>query len=218
MKKVLLLAACIVMASGAFAQFSWGIKGGLNISSLTNVPNNQMKTGIYVGAFAEYQFNDFIAIQPEIIYSRQGVSHTIEKTVTDREDVKSRNRFRANYINIPILAKVYLLDNLSLDLGPQIGFVLTAKEFGKSVDTKNGRDVSIYKSRMDKNSYNTFDVSIAMGLTYKLNANLFVSARYNLGLTDFLDKDFDWKDKYDWGKTRIAGKNSVIQLGIGVAF
>ena len=204
MKKVLLLAACVVMASGAFAQFSWGIKGGLNISSLTEVPSNQMKTGIYVGAFAEYQFNDFIAIQPEVVYSRQGVAYDIVK----ENNVTERNRIRANYINIPILAKVYLLDNLSLDLGPQIGFVLTAKDFYKSVDTNDGRDVTNFKSQMDKNNYNVVDFSIAMGATYKLNENIFVSARYGLGITNFFNKD----------KTGVNGKNSVIQLGMGFAF
>lgn len=204
MKKVLLLAACVVMATGAFAQFSWGIKGGLNVSSLTDVPTNQMKTGIYVGAFAEYKFNDFIAIQPEVVYSRQGVAYGIVK----EGDSKLRNRVRANYINIPVLARLYLLDNLTLDLGPQIGFVLTAKDFSKGVDTSDGRDVVNAKSRLDKNSYNVVDFSIAMGATYNLNENLFVSARYGLGITNFFDKDL----------TGIKGKNSVIQLGMGFVF
>ncbi len=204
MKKVLLLAACVVMATGAFAQFSWGVKSGLNISSLTDVPSNQMKTGIYVGAFAEYRFNDYISIQPEVVYSRQGVAYN----VTKEGDVTTRNRIRANYINVPVLARLYLLDNLTLDLGPQIGFVLTAKDFSKVVDKTDGRDVWNGKSRLDKNTYNVIDFSIAMGLTYNLSDNCFVSARYGLGITNFFDKD----------KTGVNGKNSVIQIGTGFTF
>ncbi|MFQ8807219.1 MAG: hypothetical protein ACLR8Y_22060 [Alistipes indistinctus] len=46
------------MCTAASAQtgFGWGVKGGLNITGMTNSEEGQSKTGFVVGAFADYRF------------------------------------------------------------------------------------------------------------------------------------------------------------------
>ena len=102
---------------------------------------------------------------------------------------------RANYLNIPVLAKLYVLDELSVDLGPEFGFALNAKAKYKDGDTT-------VKHKM--NDINTLAVNFAIGLSYNWDDFMF-SARYNLGLSNVFDKD-----KYDGNN-----KNRVCQLSVG---
>ena len=191
MKKTLLvLAACLVLGTAAKAQnwedWSYGVKGGLNFSNITGDDNGKMKFSFNLGAFAEYRFNDFFGIQPEVVYSRQGAYE---------KEGGAKAWYRMNYINVPILAKLYVLENLSVDLGPQFGILLNSKAKLKEGGSSEKHDMVDMKGA---------DVSFAMGLTYRVNYNWDVNFRYNLGLTD-VNKNGD-------------GKNGVIQLGVGYRF
>jgi len=184
MKKAILLLAAIALSTGAFAQRYWdyGVKAGVNISGFTKDKLTGTKAGLYAGVFAEYRLSDFFGIQPELVYSRQGASidsDIIEKT-------------RLNYLNLPILAKLYVLDALSVDLGPQFGLLLNAKS------------VMINANDIDIESVDNLDVSFAMGLSYRITPCIDISARYNLGLTKIDGPD--------------ESKNSVFQFGAGYRF
>lgn len=191
MKKIVLLVVCVAMSAGAFAQdWNWGVKGGLNLSSLSNSgDNSKMKASIFVGAFGEYKFNDIFGIQPEIQYSRQGNFYK-----EDGEKVW----YRMNYINVPVLAKIYVLDKLSVDLGPQVGFLLNSKAKAKVDGTTVKSDIDGLRS---------VDFTIAMGLTYNLMSRIDVSARYNLGLTDVIK-----------GNEGDKVRNGALQIGVGYRF
>ena len=104
----------------------------------------------------------------------------------------------ANYINIQVLSKLYVLDELSVDLGPEFGFALNAK-------AKYKDDGTTVKHKM--NDINTLAVNFAIGLSYNWDDFMF-SARYNLGLSNVFDKD-----KYDGNN-----KNRVFQLSVGYRF
>ena len=212
-KLLLLLAAFTATATVASAQLSYGVKGGLNISDISHSKNftsfdKKMTTGIFVGAYVEYQFNDFLAIQPELLYSRQGVSSKDKST----EDITRKAGIRLNYLNLPILVKFYPIERLSIDVGPQIGYALSAKSIGRVVNTTDGRSVTRTKDRIDKKDYNHFDFGVAMGASYKLMNNFSVFARYYLGVTKINKKDngFIISDK--------NLSNRVIQIGIGCGF
>lgn len=136
MKKMILAAAALMMAAGASAQmpsFEWGVKAGLNVSGISNIDDSKMKASIYVGAFAEFHVNDWLGIQPEVIYSRQGFA--VDDNSVDYA------RARLNYLNIPIMGKFYVLDNLSFETGPQFGFLLNAREKIKANGTSVKADI-----------------------------------------------------------------------------
>ncbi len=190
MKKILLLIAIFAVGATAVrAQATYGVKGGLNLATLTNSDDGSMKPSIYLGAFAEWRLGDIVAISPELVYSRQGVA---ANGTLSGVDVKTKLRF--NYLNIPVLAKLYVLDDLSLDLGPQFGILLNARAWMKADGTSADAKYS---------NAETLDVSFALGLSYNID-RFIVQGRYNLGLTQ-ADKNLDTK-------------NSVLQLGVGYRF
>ena len=188
MKKLTILAALIIMSASVFAQgFEFGAKAGLNMATYTKGDVN-MRPGLYAGVFGEYVISDYVGIQGELLYSMMGARKKGSvSTYTDKTD----------YIVLPILAKLYVAEKLSLDLGPQFGYMVLAQA------KLSGND---YSDTM--NMYDTvdkkFDVSFGMGLSYKLSAKFDISGRYNLGLT----KIEEYRDS----------KNSVIQFGIGYRF
>lgn len=192
MKKLFLLVVWVVAAFTLRAQeITIGPKVGMNVTNISNINDSKNKVSIHVGAFAEWKVNDFFAIQPELIYSRQGFRYKEDGT-------KVKNR--VNYLNIPVLAKLYVLEDLSVDLGPQLGLALN----GKSVSKDNG-DTHKYKNK----DLNTVEVSWAIGLSYDLDRLMF-SARYNIGLSNVMDKNKSWDQSNN--------KNHVFQLSVGYRF
>lgn len=209
MKKIMLSVVALIFTSGAFAQLDkieYGVKGGINIANISNMEvsldSKGMKPGIYLGAFAKYRINDYLGVQAELIYSRQGICGKTKEAEGDSNVFKGK--IRANYINIPILAKVYLLENLAIDFGPQFGFLCNSK-------IKLKEDETVIKTDFEKATNlntNVFDFSIAMGATYNITKQIDVSLRYNLGITKII------KQHYDGEKNR----NGVIQIGAGYSF
>ena len=193
MKKLFMFIVAVLLVGSASAQSGIvvGPKVGLNVTNISNIDDSKNKVSFQLGAFAELRMNDFFAIQPELIYSRQGFRYKYD-------GVKYKER--VNYLNIPVLAKLYVLEDLSVDLGPQLGFALN----GKSVAKHGGTTVK------DKNKdLNTVEVSFALGLSYNWD-NLMFSARYNIGLSNVMDKNKSW----DEGNN----KNHVFQLSVGYRF
>lgn len=162
-------------------QLSLGVKGGLNFAKFDvedvggSVKN---KTGFNGGAFALFKFTK-IGIQPELIFSQQGSKFTF-----DGNDVESN----FDYINIPVILKIYLLAGLNLQVGPQFGFLSKAEIDGQDV----------------KSSFKGADTSLGIGVGWDLPLRFTIDARYNLGLSKIEDDPaFD------------AIKNQVIQVALG---
>jgi hypothetical protein len=184
MKKISLLFFVLLFTAGsamAQAQFSVGIKGGLNFAKFDasdfggSIKN---KTGFHGGAFALIKLSK-IGIQPELIFSQQG-----SKFRFSTDDLEGN----FNYINIPVMLKLYTIAGINLQVGPQFGFLSKAEIDGENV----------------KDSFKGSDLSLGIGAGWDLPFGLSIDARYNLGLSKIEDDpSFD------------AVKNQVIQVSLG---
>lgn len=169
MKKIILSAVAVFAFGYANAQdksgtdttMSFGVKGGLNVSTLYNDDDANSLVGFHVGGFAEFMLSDKFAIQPEVLFSAQGAKYD-----SGNGDVK------LNYINVPVMVKYYITDVFSIEAGPQVGFLVTAED--NEVDIK---DFS-----------NSVDFSVDFGAGYNLNENMVLGLRFCIGLAD-IEKD-----------------------------
>lgn len=186
MKKLLLVAVITVIGftNGNAQEIKFGVKAGLNLAFITgdNTEDFTPNTDFHVGVMAEWKVSDKFSLQPELIYSGQGADTNID----------SEGRVALNYLNIPLIGKYYVTERLSLEAGPQIGFLLSSK--GGSINYKD-----FLKST---------DFGANIGVGYKLDNGLNFGARYNLGLTNILDVD-GFSDK---------NRNGVVQLSVGFFF
>ncbi len=195
MKKVLLIAALAVFGlTNVNAQdIGFGVKAGANFASFSgsDVPDAaEMKVGFHLGVLAEFKLGNQFAVQPELLYTMRGTQTTTE-ILGQSFDAK----MNLSYLSVPILAKYYITENLNIHLGPQIGFLMSAKV------SSDGNDVDV------KDQYKSIDAGLAVGLGYKLDSGIFFDARYYLGMTQLADTDQD-----------VDVKNSVIQISVGYMF
>ncbi|MEO8532143.1 MAG: porin family protein [Flavobacterium sp.] len=183
MKKILLLAVVTVLGfTNVNAQeIKFGAKGGLNFASVSgdNTKGIDVVTSFNFGVLSEIPISDQFSFQPELMYSGQGYSF-------------NDNTIALSYLNIPLMGKYYLTKGLSVEAGPQIGFLLSAKNEKTDV----------------KDSFNTFDFGVNFGLGYKLDNGLNFGVRYNLGLTDINNLE----------NSSGKNKNGVLQLSVGYFF
>lgn len=180
MKKISLIVLACVLAAGAAnaqVQFAVGLKGGLNYARLDGQDVRSNRTGFHAGAFTLIKLTK-IGIQPEIIFSQQG---------SEFRDLDKDGSF--DYINIPIMLKLYTIAGINLQVGPQFGFLSRAE-----IDNENV-----------KGSFKDSDLSLALGLGWDLPFGLTIDARYNLGLSA-IDDD---PTKYN------TIKNQVVQVSVG---
>ncbi|SFN58149.1 Opacity protein [Paenimyroides ummariense] len=193
MKKVILAAFVLGTCTAALAQqqLKFGPKAGVNFANLSGVDNAEMKTGFHVGAVAEIKFNEKFSIQPEVVYSAQGAKANIGNI---------QGKANLDYINVPILAKYYIVDGFSVEAGPQIGFLAKAEGKGTVDNVSVTNDI--------KDNFKSTDFGLGFGLAYDLPVGVFVNARYNLGLSDIRNNT----------SSGDAIKNNVIQVGIGYKF
>ena len=207
MKKLIFTIATVV-AIGFTAhsqEIKYGIKAGLNIANFGgDTEKTNVRPGFNAGALVEIRFNNF-AIQPEIFYSQQGskIKYNIYSGDILSEEYEYTSKL--GYINVPIIAKYYILEGLSLQAGPQIGFLISAKD--KAEATVSGTNMS---DEMDsKDLYEKIDFSILGGVGYDLPIGIFFQARYNVGLSN-INKDPEAAD--------IKLTNNVFSFSVGYKF
>lgn len=192
MKKMFLAAAMMLVSVATFAQNAVGQitiqpKVGLNIANVTDADDVDARIGLAAGAEFEYGVTDMIGVSAGLVYSMQGYKFSegnVDTTV------------KLDYLNVPILANVYVAPGLAVKLGVQPGFKLSSK-------TKiEGSGVSI-EGESDDDGVKGFDLAIPVGVSYQYQ-NIVLDARYNWGVTKV----------YDGGDS----KNSVFQITLGYKF
>ncbi|MCO6162619.1 porin family protein [Flavobacterium sp. NRK F7] len=163
MKKVVFAAVAVVLFGISYAQeVKFGAKGGLNLSTLSGDDDTAMKVGFQVGGFAEISVTEKFAIQPELLYSTQGTKY----------DGTGDPSLHLDYLNIPVMAKFFVTEGLSLEAGPQVGFLLSAK-----LKTDAG-DADF------KEYVNSTDFGLNFGVGYDVTDNISLGVRYGFGVSD----------------------------------
>jgi len=165
MKRIILAAVLFIAASTTSqAQLvKFGIKAGVNFANQTgdafDAPGIDKEgiTSYHAGLVAEIKLLDKFAIQPELLYSTQGATYKYAA-----EEFKNE----LGYLSIPVMAKFYLTDSFSLEVGPQASFLLSEKD---NVDFEDAE---------------TFEFGLNAGLGFKITENFFIQGRYGLGLTE----------------------------------
>lgn len=181
---MLLAASTTTFAQNAVGSFSLQPKAGISIADMTDTQGTTSRIGFVGGLEGEYQASDIFSLSLGVNYSQEGFKMK-----------NSDNKIKLDYINVPILANVYLTKGLAVKVGVQPGF-----NVGNSV-TVDGNTMS--SSKKDYDGIKSVALSIPVGLSYEIS-NVVLDARYNWGVT----KAFDGLDS----------KNSIFQVTIGYKF
>ncbi|GGD29723.1 porin family protein [Flavobacterium orientale] len=175
----------------------FGAKGGINIANFVGDDAGSSKSfvGFNFGLFAEFKLSQKLYIQPELLYSAQGAKEDL--TI---EGIDFDATLKVNYINIPVMFKYYVANDFSLEAGPYVGFLTSAKVKVESSIGSGTEDA--------KDFFKSTDFGLGIGFNYDVTQAIFLNARYSAGLAQIGDTDTDDNDV----------KNSVLQFGLGFRF
>ena len=169
--KFFVAAFLLFVTASAGAQLSYGPKLGLNLSQVTlSSPafDGGFRPGFFAGAFANYALGDKFSVQAEALYSSEGGNE--KNTVTG-----DKGHINFSYLQVPLLARYKFTPNFFAEAGPQLGFLLSAK------DKYDGEDLDI------KQYYKSTDFRFPVGIGYQFDASqmhaLTINLRYAFSLS-----------------------------------
>ena len=199
---VTLFSATTIYAQSDDSTTQFGVKGGVNLSTVRgdDIGKKNELTSFHLGLFMEIPISERFSFQPEVLYSGQGYNMTDNNAFIGEVD------YKLDYIQVPLMAKVYIIKGFYAEAGPQFGFKVK-----EEIDFKSGSDDNDIIINSEDSQIKGFDTSLALGTGYKFDNGLSLSARYTHGLTSIFKDDAPLIGNADV-------KNSVWQFGVGFSF
>jgi hypothetical protein len=174
MKKSSMFLFGMICTVASFAQSAphFGLKAGLNVANIkfsgVNKNNLDPRFGFHIGGLAHIHITPAIGVQPELVYSTEGVKQQVSRG----EEVT----WKTDYVNLPIMFQ-YMFDNgFRLEAGPQFGLMVNAKS--EDQDGNVDDEAQFFKSG---------NVGLGFGLGYLTTSGFGINGRYNAGLSNVLE-------------------------------
>jgi len=196
MKKISLitLLACLTIAasSQSLIPIKFGIKAGLNFSSLSisridgvNPAVNSSQIGIAAGACVYIPLSDKWYINPELLYSQKGASFdynfTHDYPVNKRVKYATTNQLTLSYIELSPTFSFKTSDKLALNFGPSVSYLISEDYTITSAKT-SGEDATGVNVLLDGLYESTaLDIGLNLGLSYFITANFIVDTKLSTG-------------------------------------
>jgi hypothetical protein len=181
MKRILVaLASMALISMTASAQDkkpSFGVKAGLNLSIFSASINSESSwlPGFHFGCYLKQPLSEKIYFRPELYYSVQGQKD--EYMQPPNGPTLGNTTTKLNYLNVPLLFEFG--NKVSLQAGPQLGFLLSATESGTIMSQPIDDDL--------KEITKGVDFSLVLGTGIRLGEDFSLGARLNLGLSEIFD-------------------------------
>ncbi|WP_052732583.1 porin family protein [Hymenobacter terrenus] len=199
----------------------FGFRAGLNVADLQGdavksftqlagyAPDGaitrNMRPGFYAGLYATLPIGPSFAIEPGVSYSEKGtvLKGTVPVPALDFLNTQVTGTARLAYIDVPVLAKVFITPGFYIYAGPQASFLVS----GKARVEAGALGFTAYKQDFDvSNQLRKVDFAAVGGLGYQFDNGLGLSAGYDYGLTSI-----------DSGN-RFDAQNRVLKVGLNYSF
>ena len=199
----------------------FGFRAGLNVADVqgdavktfTNLAGyapsgaitKEMRPGFYAGVYATLPIGPSFAIEPGISYSEKGtvLKGILPFPALDFLNTQVTGTARLAYVDVPVLAKVFITPGFYLYAGPQASFLVS----GKARVQAGALGFTAYKQDFDVSSQlRKVDFAAVGGLGYQFENGLGLSAGYDYSLTS-LDKN-----------NNFNAQNRVIKAGLNYSF
>ncbi|ALJ01447.1 hypothetical protein DC20_13540 [Rufibacter tibetensis] len=180
---------------GGYNHFGWQgetVKSFGNLLEYTNGNvQTRMRQGFHAGAYLSIPLSNGFEFEPGVQYSQKGMvlEGRVPGDAAQFANAKIRLTNKAEYIDVPLLAKVYVGEGFNLFAGPQISFLLSNK-----VNVNAGAfGFSAYNSDFEwQNSQRKVDLGMSAGAGYQFQNGLNVGGSYDMGFTT-LDDNASYK-------------------------
>lgn len=124
MKRITIFLLASIFVVTVHAQVSYGPRFAVNFSGIS-FSGSDYKTslvpGITFGGFVNYELNEKMALQGELLYSAEGNKWKIEE-----EDLTGT--IRSGQIRVPLQFQYAVAEKIYLEAGPQVSFLLAMSQ------------------------------------------------------------------------------------------
>jgi hypothetical protein len=168
MKKKIVITLLVASGLSFFtvtAQNAIGIKGGVNIASLSEFSGRSRISG-HGGLFLHHTINKNWCFQPELLFSGEGqryISNGAEHTLA------------LDYLQLPLMIQYYPVPKIYVEAGPQVGVLISAQD---KIDEFDEPHANV------KGDFSSAQVALGVGIGLKATEKIILYGRYNFGLTD----------------------------------
>ncbi len=170
-KKIWIIIFFLGVNSLAQSNVDFGIKAGVNFTGFhTNGNALTSNIGFHIGGTTQIKLEDSFHFLGELLYNRKGG--------TQNTTIGSINT-TLDYIDIPILMRYYFIKKLSLDAGPQIGFLL---------HSNSELIVSDTSEEIKLDATNVIDFAVNVGFTFDFNEKYSAQLRGSYGVTTIFEQ------------------------------
>lgn len=199
----------------------FGLRAGLNVADVQGdavqsfttlagyAPNGaisrEMRPGFYAGLYATLPLGPGFAIEPGLTYSEKGtvLRGTVPVPALDFLNTQLTGTARLAYLDVPVLAKVFITPGFYVYAGPQASFLVS----GRARVEAGALGFTAYKQDFDvANQLRKVDFAAVGGLGYQFGNGLGLSAGYDYGLTSI-----DAANRFD-------AQNRVVKVGLNYSF
>lgn len=183
-------------------EIGFGLKGGLNLSTLsfseTHDRSSSGRTAFHVGVVAEIPITEKFSVQPELLYSAEGGKYVIGGSTSVPNNLEEK----IDYLNLPVMAKYYLVDGFAVEAGPQLGYLVSGKTYEMFLVEGKGKI-------NEKDAHHAFAFGLGAGISYEFPVGIFIATRYHIGLNEVYD-NFRFRHYEDW---KVKKNNFQLSLG-----
>jgi len=198
MKKIASILALVFLTIVSSAQslipIKYGIKAGLNFSSLNissiegvQPTDNLTVASITAGFIVHIPLSDEWFINPEVLYSEKGASFnyafTHDYELNQRDEYKTTNQLTLSYVELNPTISYKATDKLALNFGPSVALLI-----GEKYDyTQNpARNITNTTNILTDGLVETasLDVGLNLGLSYFFTEHFFIDTRVYTGFLE----------------------------------
>jgi len=198
MKKIASILALVFLTIVSSAQslipIKYGIKAGLNFSSLNissiegvQPTDNSSQMGIAAGFIVHIPLSDEWFINPEVLYSQKGASFnyafTHDYEINQRDEYKTTNQVTLSYVELNPTISYKATDKLALNFGPSVSFLI-GEEYVYTQDPASyiTNTTNILTDGLVETA--SLDVGLNLGVSYFFTEHFFVDSRVYTGLME----------------------------------
>jgi hypothetical protein len=192
------------------------IKAGVNFASISesatlegyeSLKNNSV-AGLQAGLSFDLGLSKVFTIQPELLFIQKGG----KSTYVINSDNKIVSRLYYNFVEVPVLAKLKFFDEDGSGFyvvgGPFIGLAFSGKQKVSTTllgNTTTDERTFEFENDTEGERQRRTDFGVSFGAGVKFG-QIFIDARYNLGINNLLDNDANNQNDTDpYRRTRGIG-------------
>lgn len=156
---------------------SIGIKAGANLSNIYDSQSSDFqadsKLGFATGGFLSIPIGNFLAVQPELLFSQRGLQGSGKILLSNYSFTRT-----TNYIDVPILLAIKPIPFITLLVGPQYSYLISQRYIFNNQFINLDQQEDFKNENIRKNT-----LCITGGFDINLN-QLVISARVGWDLMD----------------------------------